>query len=381
MLKGLFNISSRKADNKAELSNEDIQRSIARFVGLPHIEASKYADVKSIFFAREKSNDLDRMDAGYSIGEAWEIFTNFTYKNASLDFNIFLDALKAIGIDEILENGLDIEDLKDCIGELDENVCFDEDVSNQYSANETFDLRINDSDLENIGNPYPDQEHPKGYYVYAHSDVNGSIFYIGKGVKKRAWSNDRHPLWHRYVQKHLKGDYKVSILVDSLSDEEAEHIESIKIARYGDSLVNWVNSSRTINLDNNKKYWELKAKNKESYNAARGLEGNNLSAAVAEYRNCLDALRVYAFIDHEESGLVGKLLKEEDVETGINGELDILDRLTLCLKKLGDIHEAKKEAIEYFRIYKRDIHLKKAEVICKRVKINKADLNGPQSEK
>ena len=36
-----------------------------------------------------------------------------------------------------------------------------------------------------------------GCYVYAHRDAKGVPFYIGKGIGRRAWSQDRHPLWHR----------------------------------------------------------------------------------------------------------------------------------------------------------------------------------------
>ena len=41
------------------------------------------------------------------------------------------------------------------------------------------------------------------FYVYAHRDNKGAIFYIGKGTGKRAWSQDRHPVWHRYVKERL----------------------------------------------------------------------------------------------------------------------------------------------------------------------------------
>lgn len=38
-----------------------------------------------------------------------------------------------------------------------------------------------------------DQTNPRRFYVYAHEDKSGNIFYVGKGTGRRAWSPDRHP--------------------------------------------------------------------------------------------------------------------------------------------------------------------------------------------
>ena len=76
------------------------------------------------------------------------------------------------------------------------------------------------------------------YYIYAHTKPNGDVFYIGKGVKKRAWQKTgRNPHWHNVVNKY---DIKVLLLADKLTKENAnkEEIEVIKhFKKYG-CLVN-----------------------------------------------------------------------------------------------------------------------------------------------
>jgi len=65
--------------------------------------------------------------------------------------------------------------------------------------------------------------------------------------------------------------------------------------------------------------------------------------------------------------LVGQLLKEEFDEFGRNGELAALDRLTLCLIKLGRVTEAAEATAAYFERYKRDQCLRSSEKVKARV--------------
>ena len=76
-----------------------------------------------------------------------------------------------------------------------------------------------------------DQVNPRRCYVYAHRDSAGKMFYIGCGTGRRAWSGDRHPVWRRYVEKHLDGKYRVLVLQDNLSPSKAEESESNWIAQ------------------------------------------------------------------------------------------------------------------------------------------------------
>ena len=52
----------------------------------------------------------------------------------------------------------------------------------------------------------------RDFYVYVHRDLEGNIFYVGKGCGQRAMSTDRHPVWTRYVEERLAGKYNVEVL-------------------------------------------------------------------------------------------------------------------------------------------------------------------------
>jgi hypothetical protein len=87
------------------------------------------------------------------------------------------------------------------------------------------------------------------------------------------------------------------------------------------------------------------------------------------YIQAVEAIQSYAFITYEK-GLVGQLLKEEAAELGVCGEINALDRLTLCLIKRGRPAEAVQHTDNYFALYRRDLQFGVAKRIAKRV--NKA---------
>ena len=216
------------------------------------------------------------------------------------------------------------------------------------------------------GDPGADQDHPKRHYVYAHLDKQGRIFYVGKGAGRRAWSTDRHPLWHRYVANHLNGEYTVQILQDNLTLEESEELEDDWIAQCSDTVVNWVNMGRSTDFEGLAKYHGLRDTNRALIESARSIEHTDLEAAVRVYYQAIEAIRAYATIS-SEGGLVGQLLAEESAEMGINGEVQALDRLSLCLIRLGRAADAAREADNYFAVYKRDLQLAGAMRIRKRI--------------
>jgi hypothetical protein len=214
--------------------------------------------------------------------------------------------------------------------------------------------------------PVPDQRRPSGFYVYGHYDMNGIMFYVGKGTADRAWSKDRHPLWVRYVEKHLGGNYDVKILADGMSAEEAEEFEAGVIAEHNDQLINWENIGRATDFKLLDQYRKLRNANRKFIQDTKRQEAADLTAAAENYRTAIAKTAEYVFMDLEQ-GLVGQLLREENDEFGRNGEMEALDRLTLCLIKLGRTNEAAEETAAYFVRYKRDLLMKAAEKIKKRV--------------
>ena len=217
-----------------------------------------------------------------------------------------------------------------------------------------------------VRNLNADQDYPRRSYIYAHFDQQAVPFYIGKGVGRRAWTDDRHPLWHWYVEKHLQGQYSVVILEDDLTPDQAEEFENAWISQESETLVNWINLSRPTDFKASARYHELRNANLALFAEAKGKEKNDLEGAVLLYQRALQGISDYASIQ-PDLGLVGKLLSEETTELGLRGELQVLDRLTLCLVRLGRCAEAKASMTEYFVAYRRDLHLSGAQQIQKRV--------------
>lgn len=77
-------------------------------------------------------------------------------------------------------------------------------------------------------------------YVYLHQKLDGTVFYVGVGVKGRAWStHNRNPYWHRTVKKY---GYEVVLALTGLEWDDAREKEIELIAHYrvvsGKTLTN-----------------------------------------------------------------------------------------------------------------------------------------------
>jgi hypothetical protein len=210
------------------------------------------------------------------------------------------------------------------------------------------------------------QEKPRRSYVYAHVTPDGKMFYIGKGTAQRAWSDARHLLWHRYVEKHLGGQYQTVILKDDLSSDEAEQLEAEWIAQESDTLVNWVNFHRGTDFERVAVLHGLRNTNRALIAQAKSLEDTDMEAAVQMYINAIAASADYAEWD-TDSGLIGRLLREIREENGLHGELKAIDRLTMCLIKLGRAEAAAEHLRNYLLKFRGDERSAGCEPIRKRV--------------
>jgi hypothetical protein len=211
-----------------------------------------------------------------------------------------------------------------------------------------------------------DQRNPKGHYVYAHVDASGGVFYIGKGVGQKAWSKRRRSYWDLYVERHLKGSFAVEILEDSLTEEDVEYVEDRWISYYGPQLINWVNINRRVDLDAIMLYKKRRDANKERLAVARQKEKTDLEHAASIYIDAIKAISTYAFIDAER-GLLGQLTDKVTLKYGYHGNLSALNRLTLCLIKLGRVQEAAEQVDKYFTLYRADLNRSAAKLIRKRI--------------
>jgi hypothetical protein len=183
------------------------------------------------------------------------------------------------------------------------------------------------------------------FYVYLHRDRAGSIFYVGKGCKRRARSLDRHAAWKKYVAERLGGEYDVEIYSDGLTENEALDLEDSLIEKYGPQLINWDNSGRAFDYAALDLFHKLRDANRRFVAETRAIESTDPLLAVARYREALQSMRVYESLTLER-GIVAEM------GVGPNwGDPTILDRLTLCLIKLRRFSEAVLEADTYFKAF------------------------------
>ena len=191
----------------------------------------------------------------------------------------------------------------------------------------------------------PPITNPKGFYVYFHRDPSGRVFYIGMGKGRRAWSKDRHFIWHRYVEQRAGGTYSVEIHRDGLTQEEAESLEDEFVGAYGHQIVNWINGGRQFDFEALTRFHALRDANRARIAAARELEQDDPEEAIRRYREAIGHMAEYARIK-TESGLVAEL-----GDPPCWDDSEAVDRLTLVLSKLKRPEELVRDATAYFALY------------------------------
>jgi hypothetical protein len=207
------------------------------------------------------------------------------------------------------------------------------------------------------------EQRGRRYYVYAHRDAGGKIFYVGKGTGDRAWSTDRHGLWHRYVRERSGGRYTVEILKGDLTECEAESLEGRIIAEHGASLVNWDNPSRGDDLEALSQYHARREANEALASRAKELERTDPQQAIGLYLHALEELRGYESMTLMRGSLVAELLAKEPKSFSP----EILDRLTLCLVRCGEAERARALAAAFFADFPATATTAKGQAISKRL--------------
>ncbi len=78
------------------------------------------------------------------------------------------------------------------------------------------------------------------FYTYAHFKPDNSVFYIGKGQGRRAWSSkNRNPYWHHVIEKH--GEHKVELLSRWSTEQQALDHEKFLIWCFRDMGMSLAN--------------------------------------------------------------------------------------------------------------------------------------------
>jgi hypothetical protein len=155
--------------------------------------------------------------------------------------------------------------------------------------------------------------------------------------------------WYRYVETHLAGQYDVLILHDDLSEQEALELENDWMSQCdADKLVNWVNLARKGDWEALDRFHQLRDANRSLMEKTQEVEKGDIQGAVPMYIEVINAA-------------------EEKAEKGLSGYMYALNRLTICLVKLGRPKEALRQTEDYLEKYRADAEYPSVEKIRKRI--------------
>jgi tetratricopeptide (TPR) repeat protein len=207
------------------------------------------------------------------------------------------------------------------------------------------------------------------HYVYLHRAPNDDVFYVGKGKNNRAFSRDRDPIWHHFVNTRCDGNHHVEIVKRFATEDEALELESDLIALFGENTVNAINTARPIDLKINVRFHELRKANWARIASGAALLGNNPTEAERIFREAIEKMAEYARLNWESTGLFTKLAAELYPHWGchLNGQdLSALDKLTLLLKTHGRWADLIATVEDFFATYPETVNQGAALRVAKR---------------
>jgi hypothetical protein len=173
------------------------------------------------------------------------------------------------------------------------------------------------------------------FLTYAHYKPDGSIFYIGKGTRKRAFNfNDRTNFWKNVVKKH--GAPTVEILASWPTEREALDHEIFLIDTFrqmGVSLANITNGGDGVS----------------------GLKHNDLTKTVLREKSLVngsvDRCKSMAVdpvcIEKRRASTTGKKRSEQSKQKMADAKKDISRPITVCGTEFQSIAEFAKASGNY----------------------------------
>ena len=94
--------------------------------------------------------------------------------------------------------------------------------------------RYGDSSSFSLSEHHMSKKYPSGYYVYAYLRSDGTPYYIGKGVRRRAWVDHRTKIDGKWTGVPTpKDNHRITVLESNLTSVGACAIERRMIRWYG----------------------------------------------------------------------------------------------------------------------------------------------------
>lgn len=131
----------------------------------------------------------------------------------------------------------------------------------------------------------------------------------------------------------------------------------------GEQAAEYESYSRRLDHGNTAKYHGIRSSAKLLQQEAKDLEASDIERAIYSYQSALrlhmESAKVQIFIATRQDNTLS-LLPE-------SGDIECLNRLTLCLCKTGKVADAQAAMNAYFDVFPKDATLKAAEQVRKRV--------------